>query len=1015
MKKVIFICFFLSLYAFANKDYEVHTQLSFEKNPFSEIEHNSWVDSVYTSMSLDERIGQLFMVAAYTNPSQSNTQEVVQLIQDYHIGGVIFMKGTPIRQAKTTNILQSHSSIPLMTAIDGEWGLAMRLDSTISFPKQIMLGAIQDNALLYEMGFEIGRQCKRLGVHINFAPVIDINNNAQNPVINFRSFGEIKENVATKGLYYMTGMQDRKVITTAKHFPGHGDTDSDSHHTLPTIPHSKERLDTLELYPFKHLINNNLTGMMIAHLHIPALDDTRNRASTLSPHIVTDILQKDLGFSGLIFTDALNMKGVANHFSPGELEITALQAGNDVLLFPENVPVAIKQIKKAIKKGDISEEIINNRCKKILRAKKWLGLDSYTEIDTTNLYQDLNTPKAQALNQKLIRSSITVLKDDNSLLPFRNLDTTSIAYVTYTADSSDTFYETAQNYTRISHFYIPTYANQTYIDSITDTLSHYSAVIVNIRGKSMYPSRKFGIHNAWIETTKHISQHPNTILVFHTNPYALDYFTNITKSVSTVVAAYDFTNKVMRETPQVMFGAYHSTGTLPISAGSFKAGTGKFIPSINRLSYTPPHEAGLNADTLHNIDSIVHEGIVEKAFPGCQVLVARRGKVVYQKSFGHFTYDTIRPVQNTDIYDIASMTKSLGTTLSLMKLYEKNLFNLNQTLGDYFNFEGIDTTGKDTIQMKNILTHQAQLHSWIPFYQYLIKDFFVKNNNLYSRHQSSIFPYKLTNYMFLRHNFRFVDSSISDTPDSIFSIKVAENVYINNTYRDTIFNMIFQSPLNEKQEVVYSDLGFYLLPEIIKKQSNQRIDTFLYSNYFNTMGADRICYKPLHRYSRENIVPTEHDYVFRKQTIQGYVHDPGAAMLGGISGHAGLFSNTNDIAKICQMLINEGTYGNIRYLKPETISLFTSCPFCEEGNRKGYGFDKEDPDPNKLDPTCKCTSEESFGHSGFTGTIFWVDPKYDIIYVFLSNRVYPEANNLKLGRMNIRPRIQQVIYDAIIN
>src|SRR5690554_1684774 len=1015
LKRLFFLCIFISLYGFNNHTDDkklLSSPLPYSQNPFSS--DTAWADSVYATMNLEERIGQLFMVAVYTTPEHSNEAAVRNLIQNHHIGGVIFMKGSPVNQIKCANELQSYSKIPLMTAIDGEWGLAMRLDSTIAFPKQIMLGAIQDNALLYEMGLEIGRQCKRVGLHINFAPVVDVNNNALNPVINFRSFGELKQNVARKGLYYMMGMQDEQIITTAKHFPGHGDTETDSHLGLPVINHSKERLDSLELYPFKYLINNNLTGMMVAHLHIPALDDKKNRASTLSPAIVSDLLQDSLGFEGLIFTDALNMKGVAKYYKPGKLEIAALLAGNDVLLFPEDVSTAVAEIKKAIQKGKLSEEVINSRCKKILRAKQWSGLNSYTPTDTAHVYEDLHTPEAIVLKQKLIRSAITLVKDDNNILPFPHLDTTSIAYITFSNSENDVFLETAQNYSRITHFSIPDGATQHSIDSIADTLSHYSVVLHNICGTSMYASRKYGIKHEWIAAVEKLAQHPNYVLILHANPYALDYFTSIIPSISTVVIGYDFTDEVLRETPQVLFGSYYCNGQLPVSAGGFAAGTGLFVPSLKRLQYTHPFEAGLDERILQNIDSIVYEGIAEEAFPGCQVLVARRGKVVFHKSYGHFTYDTIRPVTNTDLYDLASMTKPLATTLSLMKLYEQQKFHLEQTLGDFFDIEGLDTTGKDTIRMKNILTHQSQLHSWIPFYQYLVKDFFNSEKAyLFSRRKSSLYPHKLSNSLYLRHDYTFVDSSISRTPSQLYSVPVSDSVYITKAYHDTIFNMIFQSPLYEKKEVIYSDLGFYLLPEIIQKISSKRIDYFVNSNFYSSIGADRLCYNPLFQFSKDEIAPTEHDYIFRQQTIHGYVHDPGAAMLGGISGHAGLFSNSNDVAKICQMLINEGTYGNIRYLQPETISLFTSCPFCDEGNRKGYGFDKADADPSKLDPTCKCTSQQSYGHSGFTGTIFWVDPKYDIIYVFLSNRVYPDASNPKLGRMNIRPRIQQVIYDAI--
>lgn len=1013
ISKIVLLFGFLCLYGFLNPERE----FGFEKNtvPFNTVD-TKWVDSVYASLSLDERIGQLFMVAVYTTPQQSNRQQIADLIQKHHIGGLIFMRGTPVRQAQYTNYFQSLSKTPLMMAIDGEWGLAMRLDSTIAFPKQMMLGAISDNRLLYEMGKEIGRQCNRIGLQINFAPVVDVNNNIQNPVINFRSFGEVKENVARKGRYYMAGMQDMNILTTAKHFPGHGDTDSDSHYSLPIINHTKQRLDSVELYPFKYLIHNELTGMMIAHLYIPAYDKTPNRASTLSPAIVTDILKDELGFEGLIFTDALNMKGVSKFFKPGELEVKALIAGNDVLLFPENVPVAVAAIKEAIQNGSIDERIIEERCKKILRAKKWMGLDTLQPVEIDNLISDLNTPHAEMLSKQLIRAAITVVKDNAQNLPFPRLDTARIAYVSFLHEAADTFFVAAKNYAPISQFALGTNPSEQKVAEVLDSLSYFTHVILNVAGNSMFASRKYGIRNDVVAAVAQISHnHSNCIFVLHANPYALEYFTASFSKIPTVVVAYDYTSLVQFETPQVLFGAYPAHASLPVSAGGFSAGTGVSYESIYRLRYTVPFEGGMNGAVLQKIDSVVAHAIQEKAFPGCQVLVARKGNVVFHKSYGHFTYEKKRAVTPDDLYDIASITKALGTTISLMKLYDRELFDLQSTIGDFFYFEGIDTTGKDTIRMIDILTHQSRLFSWIPFYQHMIKDFLnLQVKDLRARRPSATHPHKVSNVLYLRHDYRFIDSSISNTRSELFSVEVAENVYITEAYRDTIFAKIFASQLNKDSGVVYSDLGFYLLPEVIAQLSGKPIDEFLYSEFYNTIGAYTTCFNPLTRFAKNQIAPTEHDKIFRKQVLQGHVHDPGVAMLGGIGGHAGLFSNANDIAKLSQMLLQGGHYGGFRYISQETVDLFTSCVYCEQDNRKGIGFDKAWADPSKLDPTCKCTSALSYGHTGFTGVIFWVDPQHDLVYVFLSNRVHPDAENTKIGTLRVRPTIQKIVYDSFL-
>ncbi|MGI9543828.1 MAG: glycoside hydrolase family 3 protein, partial [Cyclobacteriaceae bacterium] len=333
-----------------------------------------WVDSVFNTMSPDERIAQLFMVAAYSNRDSKHEAAITRLIEEYKIGGLVFFQGGPLRQAAMTNRYQAKSKVPLLIAMDAEWGLGMRLDSTINFPYQMTLGAIADNDLIYDMGVEIAREFKRLGAHISFSPVVDVNNNPKNPVINYRAFGENREQVTAKGVAYMKGLQDQGVMAVAKHFPGHGDTDTDSHNDLPVIPHQRTRLDSVELHPFVNLVENGVGGVMVAHMSIPSLDATENLPSTLSKPIVEDLLKKELGYSGLIFTDALNMKGVTKHFPPGEVDVKALIAGNDVLVFTQDVPLALKKIKEAIKKGTLSQKDIDRRCKKVLAAKFWAGL-----------------------------------------------------------------------------------------------------------------------------------------------------------------------------------------------------------------------------------------------------------------------------------------------------------------------------------------------------------------------------------------------------------------------------------------------------------------------------------------------------------------------------------------------------------------------------------------------------------------------------------------------------------------
>lgn len=977
-----------------------------------------WVDSVFNTMTLDEKIGQLFMVAAYSDPKQNNEAAVKKLIQDCHIGGVIFFKGSPVRQIQMTNDFQAISKIPLSIAIDGEWGLAMRLDSTVSFPRQLQLGAIDEKNeyLIEDMGEEIGRQCERMGIHINFAPVVDINNNPLNPVINTRSFGELKENVAQKSFLYMRGMQSHHILTTAKHFPGHGNVTSDSHYSLPLVSGSKESIESFELYPYKYLIRNNLTGVMIAHLYVPSMDNTKNLPSTLSSKIVKEKLRTEMNFQGLIFTDALNMKAVTNAFPVGEVEVRALLAGNDVLEFTLDVPKAIAAIKQALASGRLKTADIDEHCRRILIAKSWMKVTERKQISIENLHNDLNTAYARNLNRKLIQASITVVKDVKSQLPFKQLDKKRFAVVSF-KNGTSYFVKRLQKQTAVTAFIVPTTESSydvTAMNKTLESLKNYDVVILDVMGSSSYPSKKYGITQGLVNAVSKIAEHNNVVMALHANPYALDYFTNTIPNIETIVVSHDFKRLVQETTPEVLFGALPASGHLPVSAGGFKAGSGISFGSINRLRAGDPIEVGIEENQLQRIDSVVSTFIGYKAFPGCEVLVAKNGIVVYDKAFGTYTYESSDSVTENTIYDLASVTKAASTTVSLMKLYDEGKFSLDTTLGEYIPF--LKGTNKDTLRVRDVLTHQAQLPSWIDLPHTIFSNY--NDRGMKSKIRSSEYPYLIDYNLYMSKKVTYAENAISETKDADHQIELGDKMFLNNSYRDTVFRMIAESPLLPQKDVVYSDLGFYLMTEVIKNMSGQSLDEFVMNNFYSKLGATTLGYCPLKRFDKSTIAPTENDEFFRHQLLQGYVHDRGAAMLNGVSGHAGLFSNAYDLAKLLQMLLNKGTYGGEEFIKPETIDLFTACQYCEQGNRKGLGFDKPEPTGSrKIDPTCRCTSPLSYGHTGFTGTIFWVDPEQSLIYIFLSNRVNrstPDAKNTMLGDSAVRPRIQRIIYNAII-
>ncbi|MBN4061610.1 MAG: serine hydrolase [Flavobacteriales bacterium] len=947
-----------------------------------EINNQNWVDSVFDSLTPDERIAQLFMVAAWSNKDQGHINEITKLVEEYKIGGLIFFQGGPVRQAKLTNHYQSKSKVPLLIAIDGEWGLAMRLDSTIKYPRQMMLGAIQDDDLIYQMGADIAKQCKRLGVHVNLAPVVDVNNNAKNPVINSRSFGEEKKNVARKSIAYMSGMQDNKVMATAKHFPGHGDTDSDSHYTLPVIRHTRQRLDNIELYPFRELIKKGIGSIMVAHLYIPALDSAKNTASTLSKSIVTDLLKKEMEFNGLVFTDALNMKGVSAYYKPGEVDLKALLAGNDVLLFAEDVPVAIEKIKQAIIDEKITQWEIDQRCKKILAAKQWAGLDNHQPIKLDSLYEVLNTPSLELTNRKLVESAITLLKNENNLVPLQRLDTLKIASVVIGAPSKNVFQKTLENYAAISHFIMSKSPKKAEVDTLLKNLGDYNLVIIGIHGTNNRPSKHFGITQQTVKLVRQIRQAGKKIILdVFANPYSLGKFYGA-ENADALLMSYEDSKLSNDYSAQLIFGGISANGKLSVTASPvFPVGSGIETGAPIRLKYTIPEEVYIKSELLESIDEMAVNGIKEHAYPGCQILVAKEGKIIYQKSFGHHTYEAKQKVKNDNIYDVASITKIAGTLPVVMQLQDKGQLNLDYNLCDYLP-EMVDTTYYMNVNLREMLAHQAGLISWIPFYEKTMHKG-EPRFDIYSLAQSELYPHR-----------------------------VAENFYVHKDYKKVMMNRILNTPLKNKGKYKYSDLGYYFLKETIEKITERPLEAYVRDTFYMKMGMPTTCYHPRECFELDRIVPTEYDLLFRRQLIHGDVHDPGAAMLGGVGGHAGVFSSANDLAKLMQLYLNWGEYGGVRYLKEETVKEFSRCQFCGNNNRRGAGFDKPAAHGSP-GPTCDCISSNSFGHSGFTGTLAWADPDEEVVYIFLSNRVYPDANNRKLIKMGIRSEIMQVIYDAI--
>ncbi|WP_051296109.1 glycoside hydrolase family 3 N-terminal domain-containing protein [Eisenibacter elegans] len=942
----------------------------------------AWVDSVFEAMTEEQRIGQLFMVAAYSDSTAEHERSVEALVREQHVGGVIFFKGGPMRQARLTNRYQAAAQVPLLVSIDAEWGLAMRLDSTMQFPYQMTLGAIQDVKLIYEMGRAIARQCRRIGIHINFAPVVDVNSNPQNPVIGFRSFGEDKEEVARRGVAYMQGLQREGVMANAKHFPGHGDTESDSHHTLPVIYHDTLRMKNLELYPFQKLMQHGLRSVMVAHLHIPAYDARQNRPTTLSSRVVTQLLQQELGFEGLIFTDALNMKGVSNYSKSWQIALQALLAGNDVLLFPDNVAQSIKQIQRSLNKGELEAAYLNHRVRKILSAKYDAGLAEYRPIDLQNLAQDLHPPEDQRLVQQLYEQALTLVKTKGNLLPLQRPDTMSLASVTIGNIESPEYQKLLSGYAYFKHYHINKNTMWGNYDYVLKQAVKSGTVVVSVLGTSRAATKQYGIPSYVYKFVEELGQQTNVILLLYGSPYTLKNF----KNAQHVICAYEDTPQTRQAVPQALFGALPLEGQLPVSVGELKKGQNPRSPGLSRLRFDKPENVGLRTEVLEQLKPMIAEAIAGGEFPGCQVVVARKGAIVMREAFGHFTYAKTTPVGLYTLFDVASISKVAGTLQAVQYLYDRGQLDLDKPIVHYL--PELKGTDKEDITLRLLLLHQAGLVPWIPFWK---------------RTQDA--------------QERFKPGYYATSASEAFPNQVAHELYSVKGIADTLWRWTVASerspnpPGKARHKYVYSDLSFYMLQRVCEKLLDEKLDSFLTRTFYQPLGMRLTGYNPLQRFDRQLIMPTESDTYFRKQQVQGTVHDQGAALMGGVAGHAGLFSTATDLAVMMQMQLQKGYYGGHQYLKPTTVETFTRRQVPE--NFRGLGWDKPETDPISYMPA-RAKAPNGYGHSGFTGCVVWVDPDQELVFVFLSNRIYTDAENRKLINNHTRRKLIEKVYQALI-
>lgn len=948
---------------------------------------DKWVNNTMSKMTLEEKIGQLIVARVPTKTAtKKQKKEFRESITKYNVGGLCFFAGKCDEQLAQTKEYQQLSKTPLLICLDAEWGLGMRLTDAYSFPRQMMMGAVANDTLIYRVADAIGAQCKKMGIHVNFAPCVDVNSNPMNPVIGARSFGENPDNVAKKSLQYVKGLQKNGVIAVAKHFPGHGDTDVDSHLDLPVVRQSKKDLATCHLLPYKTMINGGVKGIMAAHLQVEAYEKQENCPSSLSKNIVTDLLRNELKYNGLIFSDGLDMKAVTKHYKNGEAELKALRAGVDVLLLPDNVGKAVEAIKNAAENDKDLQALIDEKCRKMLRAKYNCGAASAKSAKlSAPTKADWQT--CEELTQQIARQAVTLVKNTDDIVPVKNLGGKRLVSVNLgCADgtTATTFTNNVDRFAICEHFFFSDTAN---VDSISfsDTIGKCDIAIVTCYAyANLTKGKNYGIAKNMSTILDSITAISDKVIVnILGSPYGINHFK--TENVPTaIMIGYQNISATQKATAEALFGAIPVKGRLSVTAKIFKEGT-HFDTEKIRMDEIPLAKTPYNNSHFRKVDSIVLNGIKQKAYPGCQILVAKDGDIIFNKSYGNLTYDPKSPkVDNNTMYDLASLTKVTATTIAMMKLVDAGKVKLNDPLSKYLPY--LKNTDKEKITILETMSHTAGFQAFIPFW----KD--VVTNGV-------------------------LDPAVFESnPDNINDFyPFVGDVLVCKKQREEVLHKIANSKLLAEKKYLYSDFGFILLSDLVERVSGQSLDIFMYQQFYQPLGMSRTAFNPLtNGFEKANIAPTENDTRFRKTQIQGTVHDENAALMGGVSGHAGLFANATDIAKLCQMLLNKGSYAGQKYLSEDVVNLFNHRHFEKQNNRRALGFDK--PLINSKSSHCAPeASQKSFGHSGFTGTFVWVDPQYNLIYIFLSNRAYPDVSTNKLAKLNIRTNIQSEIYKAITN
>lgn len=932
----------------------------------AQLDKSRWVDSVLSVLSLEQKIGQLFFISVSPYDDESKRERDLEWIKNYGVGGVVVSGGGPEGVRKWLNRLQQESGIPLLAGINAEEGLATTLDSTLLFPPMLALGSITNDSALYFLGHELARQLRMLGIHFNLAPTTASADLFQTADLYYHAWGDNPERFASLATMYAQGMRQSGVLPVVKHFPR--DEAGVTNAKITGIISTKTGSQIRSLFS---QLGTSCSGAIIAYTHNPDFTTASSKAKKSKepyPLIFTaDWLKKNTAFSGATFAYLPDLREVLKKDRAGDAEWYALITGNDILMEPEWLPVSLRRLRKHISKSPQHIKRINESVRRILEMKFDAGLANYRPALPAQP-ETLNSPAAKILKRKLTEQALVLLTNNNTL-PVIHLDQQNIAVLNIGEREHTLFAERVAAYTRSSSLTLQLPGDTT---GLSEKLSKHNVIIA-----ALYPYAEPVLHLLPALLERHIGKQQIIVINF-SSPEKLP----LPGQTDALIQAWNDTPEAQQAAAALIFGGLPCTGRLPVRAGGYPQGAGLNSTSLNVLQFAEPEEAEMSRDVLARIDRIAREAIDEKATPGCQIVVVRKGKVVYHRSFGWLTYENRQPVNNRTLYDLASITKVAATLQAVMFLYEKGMIDLNKKVSAYL--PDMRKSNKKDIILKDVLTHQAGLVPFEPWYPLTMKDTMLLPH-YYSRTKSPLYP-----------------------------LQVAPKLFASSLIRDSVWKWTLQSRMLSKPDRTpypfrYSDLSFIILHRLAEKLLNQPLEDFLKQNLYEPLGASSLGFNPLTWADPDNIAPTEHDKIFRKQWIAGTVHDERAAMLGGVSGHAGLFGNALDLAKLGQMLLQKGSYGGIRYFNPETIERFSARQF--ETSRRGLGWDK----PLLSDftsPTSYYASPKTFGHTGFTGTCIWIDPEFDLVYIFLSNRTYPDRSN-KLITLNIRSRIQDVIYQSI--